>query len=761
MRRVCLAAAALFAGCSGTAPTSARIAELEAALCQAQAGRLLAEAELTIATDPGSALAKACASAGLMGMDRTDQVLQQALDALHERRTLLGHGDAVLSVDFSADGERILTTSDDGTARVWRTSDGGCELVLEAPDSRIVAGDFSPDGRRIVTQTTDVWNGTQLWDAGNGAPLARLLGACTVSFSADGERLTAPTRAGTVTVWDASGKELALLQPHGAPIASAVASADGATILSAATDGTAKVTRVDGATSVTLAAFGGPITIARFDPAGARILTASPDRTAKLWEARTGRLLHVLGPCPQPILDATFNADGTLVVTASAALRHDASRLIAVWDATTGQLACELAQPQRAFALGADDVLLTAGVDDPAIVVRDARSGREQTRLLGHTGVVHGLSLHPHQPLAVSGSADGSARLWWLRSLGARRTLPCTTAALAIACPADGKRAFIGEASGTVQHWVFDGSRPPATLEAHDAEVYSVDCTADGARVVTASQDARAIVWDVETGLEQHLLQDHDDVVRCACFRKDGARVLTASLDATAALWDAGTGERVATLRGHEGMLNAACFDADGDRIATASNDGTARLWSGDGELLHVLLGHRHAVTAVAFSGDGRTLLTAGDDRTARSWCVDDGRALQVFTHDDRVTCVLVLADATRVHTGDEDGVLRTFDGASGRLLVRRDAHGAAIASLHASADGSLLLTAADDGLARLWRASDSHPMTTFRGHTRPLTDARFVPGGTHVLTTSLDATARLWPIDRLREARAALPRPR
>ena len=61
-------------------------------------------------------------------------------------------------------------------------------------------------------------------------------------------------------------------------------------------------------------------------------LRASHGRTARLWDAETGRLLHVLEGHGGWVLSAEFSPDGTHIVTASS------DRTARLWDAETGRL---------------------------------------------------------------------------------------------------------------------------------------------------------------------------------------------------------------------------------------------------------------------------------------------------------------------------------------------------------------------------------------------------------------------------------------
>lgn len=79
-----------------------------------------------------------------------------------ELKVLIGHTDGVYCTAFSPDGRRLVTASDDKTARVWDLATGRTILVLSGHQERVRSAVFSPDGRRVATGSFD---GTaRVWD---------------------------------------------------------------------------------------------------------------------------------------------------------------------------------------------------------------------------------------------------------------------------------------------------------------------------------------------------------------------------------------------------------------------------------------------------------------------------------------------------------------------------------------------------------------------------------------------------------------------
>jgi WD40 repeat protein len=69
---------------------------------------------------------------------------------------LEGHSDNVWSAVFSPDGQRVVTASDDGTARVWNAATGQVIAKMEGHSGdSLDSAAFSPDGQRIVTASDD------------------------------------------------------------------------------------------------------------------------------------------------------------------------------------------------------------------------------------------------------------------------------------------------------------------------------------------------------------------------------------------------------------------------------------------------------------------------------------------------------------------------------------------------------------------------------------------------------------------------------
>jgi WD40 repeat protein len=101
---------------------------------------------------------------------------------------LRGHEGDVRSAAFSPDGSRIVTASEDRTARIWDAASGKEIAVLRGHEGAVRSAAFSPDASRIVTASGD---GTaRIWDVHAQTMSAKDLLAQVCARLAGTKRLT-------------------------------------------------------------------------------------------------------------------------------------------------------------------------------------------------------------------------------------------------------------------------------------------------------------------------------------------------------------------------------------------------------------------------------------------------------------------------------------------------------------------------------------------------------------------------------------------
>jgi WD40 repeat protein len=199
-------------------------------------------------------------------------------------RILCGHTDMVSGVAFAPDGRRLVTSSLDGTVRIWDAASGETVRTLTL-DGAAVGVDFGADGWRVAVAHED--GRVALWHERVGGPSRSLPGharsVTSVAFGGD-VLVTGCRDEGVARVFDlADGRERALLRGHDAPLVQVAISPDGTQAATTGEDGTVKLwDATSGLERLTLYGHHLGAHGVAFSPDGRLLASTSVDGTAAL-----------------------------------------------------------------------------------------------------------------------------------------------------------------------------------------------------------------------------------------------------------------------------------------------------------------------------------------------------------------------------------------------------------------------------------------------------------------------------------------------
>ena len=176
---------------------------------------------------------------------------------------------------------------------------------------------------------------------------------------------------------------------------------------------------------------------------------------------------------------------------------------------------------------------------------------KENPIALRHGGPIRSVAIATNNSFVVTGSEDGTAKIWRL----------------------DEGHNLTGE---------------PITLM-HENWITSVAIAIDNSFVVTGSSDETAKIWRL--GEEHNLtgepitLRGHENWITSVAIATNNSFVVTGSWDKTAKIWRLDEERNVVgepiTLRGHGGGIASVALATDNSFVVTGSSDGTAKIWRG------------------------------------------------------------------------------------------------------------------------------------------------------------------------------------
>ena len=90
------------------------------------------------------------------------EATQAIFPGLKLRHTLSEHEDTIFQVSWSPDGQKLASSSKDGTIRIWEVETGRTITTLTEQIGKFNRVAWSPDGRILALSSED--KTVQLWD---------------------------------------------------------------------------------------------------------------------------------------------------------------------------------------------------------------------------------------------------------------------------------------------------------------------------------------------------------------------------------------------------------------------------------------------------------------------------------------------------------------------------------------------------------------------------------------------------------------------
>lgn len=212
--------------------------------------------------------------------------------------------------------------------------------------------------------------------------------------------------------------------------------------------------------------------------------------------------------------------------------------------------------------------------------------------LKGHSGWVTSLATHAENPnFLLSGSRDKTLLVWDLAAegkgeneLGApKRELTGHGHNISdLVMSFDGQFALSGSWDGSLRLWDLNTGNTTRRFVGHTKDVLSVAFSADNRQIVSGSRDKTIKLWNTLGECKFTMEENgHTDWVSCVRFSPNPSNpsIISGGWDKQVKVWNLTNCRMKQNLSAHTAQINSVTISPDGTLCASGGRDGTIQLW--------------------------------------------------------------------------------------------------------------------------------------------------------------------------------------
>jgi WD40 repeat protein len=419
-------------------------------------------------------------------------------------RTLTGHSKRVTALALSPN-DRFLLSGGKNKIKLWEVASGKLIRTFGsffASQHYVITLQFSPDGQRALSTNN---NGEMIyWDVSTGKEIhvfnkneEKKKHAANAVFSPDG-KFALQGYKGVMKLWDLTSYQLVKeMKKHAVPIRSLTFAPKNHMVLTATGD-TFKYWNFQ--TGREIRSFQGesygPVFIT---PDGKSLFSASNHQTAVLKDGDNGKVIKEIDKIDSYKPGVALSPDGRYGLWFR-------EREAFIWDLKSGKRIHTLkvhGDLISSVAFSPDNRFALTGQETGKLKLWGVASGRHvrnfHTQDLGSTGTARALAFSSEGRYVLCGTLDGKVRLWEVSTGKLIRVMEGKTEWLnVVALSPDGTRALAGGPDMTVKMWDCATGSILATFTGHASDIYTLVFSADGRYALSGGADGVIKLYDIE-----------------------------------------------------------------------------------------------------------------------------------------------------------------------------------------------------------------------------------------------------------------------
>ncbi|XP_013819454.1 PREDICTED: apoptotic protease-activating factor 1 isoform X3 [Capra hircus] len=450
-----------------------------------------------------------------------------------------------------------------------------------------------------------------------------------------------------------------------------------------------------------------------FSEDGQRIASCGADKTLQVFKAETGEKLLEIKAHEDEVLCCAFSADDRFIATCSV------DKKVKIWNSMTGELVRIYDEHSEQvncchFTNNSSHLLLATGSNDYFLKLWDLNQEECRNTMFGHTNSVSHCRFSPDDQVLASCSADGTLKLWDVKSANERKSI-------------------------NVKQFFLNSEEPQEDLE---VIVKCCSWSADGAKIMVAAKN-KVFLFDIHTsGLLAEIHMGHHSTVQYCDFSPHNHLAVVALSQYCVELWSMDSGLKVADCRGHLSWVHCVMFSPDGSSFLTSSDDQTVRLWETKKVCKNSATVLKQEIDVV-FQEKEVTVLAV--DNIRRLQLINGNTGQIDYLTEAQVSCCCLSPHLQYLAFGAEDGAIQILELLNNRIFQSRNAHKTTVRHIQFTADGKTLISSSDDSAIQIWNWQSEDPFF-LQAHQETVKDFKLLKNS-RLLSWSFDGTVKVWNI--------------